>query len=266
MQSAHFCRRQTCEQIRGAPTTASCFCKVRFGRRRTAANGFACSNCLFSPLKVCRRQTCEQIWGLPPSPHVSVKCASGTGRTAANGFACSNCLCSPLKFTGGKLERSSEVRPPPPVSVKCTSGTGRTAATRNSVFEQWYCKLTISMMFLEKMGRFFSIFPVISASKPMKMAKTEFPGKAFNKWNTDRCNVWSKRRRAKGAYSKNLVRFLEMPDEFWNKSFYYNNLSKNIANKSKAPLKTEVFRGSKHLWDSSVCPPERAMADRCYRP
>ena len=31
------------------------------------------------------------------------------------------------------------------------------------------------MMFLEKMGRFFSIFPVISASKPMKMAKTEFP-------------------------------------------------------------------------------------------
>ena len=46
---------------------------------------------------------------------------------------------------------------------------------RNSVFEQWYCKLTISMMFLEKMGRFFSIFPVISASKPMKMAKTEFP-------------------------------------------------------------------------------------------
>ncbi len=48
------------------------------------------------------------------------------------------------------------------------------AQPRNSVFEQWYCNLTISMMFLEKMGRFFSIFPVISASKPMKMAKTEF--------------------------------------------------------------------------------------------
>ena len=30
------------------------------------------------------------------------------------------------------------------------------------------------MMFLEKMRSFFSIFPVISTSKPMKMAKTEF--------------------------------------------------------------------------------------------
>ena len=29
-------------------------------------------------------------------------------------------------------------------------------------------------MFFEKMRRFFSIFPVISASKPMKMAKIEF--------------------------------------------------------------------------------------------
>ena len=86
-----------------------------------------------------------------------------------------NRLCSPLTFAEGKRASSSELRPPPHTSVKCASGTGRTAATRNSVFEQWYCKLTISMMFLEKMGRFFSIFPVISASKPMKMAKTEFP-------------------------------------------------------------------------------------------
>ena len=31
-------------------------------------------------------------------------------------------------------------------------------------------------MFLEKMRRFFSIFPVMSTSKAMKMAKTEFPG------------------------------------------------------------------------------------------
>ena len=31
-------------------------------------------------------------------------------------------------------------------------------------------------MFLEKMRCFFSIFPVISASKPMKMAKTDFRG------------------------------------------------------------------------------------------
>ena len=30
-------------------------------------------------------------------------------------------------------------------------------------------------MFLEKMRRFFSIFPVILVSKPMKMAKTDFP-------------------------------------------------------------------------------------------
>ena len=30
-------------------------------------------------------------------------------------------------------------------------------------------------MFLEKMRRFFSIFPVMSTSKAMKMAKTEFP-------------------------------------------------------------------------------------------
>ena len=29
-------------------------------------------------------------------------------------------------------------------------------------------------MFLEKMRRFFSIFPVISVSNPMKMAKTDF--------------------------------------------------------------------------------------------
>ena len=33
------------------------------------------------------------------------------------------------------------------------------------------------MMFLEKMRRFFSIFPVMSTSKAMKMAKTEFPDK-----------------------------------------------------------------------------------------
>ena len=33
------------------------------------------------------------------------------------------------------------------------------------------------MMFLEKMRRFFSIFPVISASQAMKMAKTGFHGK-----------------------------------------------------------------------------------------
>ena len=32
-------------------------------------------------------------------------------------------------------------------------------------------------MFLEKMRRFFSIFPVMSTSKAMKMAKTEFPEK-----------------------------------------------------------------------------------------
>ena len=29
-------------------------------------------------------------------------------------------------------------------------------------------------MFLEKMMHFFSIFPVVSASKPIKMIKTEF--------------------------------------------------------------------------------------------
>ena len=49
-----------------------------------------------------------------------------------------------------------------------------TIGTRNSVFEQWYCNQTISMMFLEKMRRFFSIFPVISAPKPMEMAKPKF--------------------------------------------------------------------------------------------
>ena len=32
------------------------------------------------------------------------------------------------------------------------------------------------MMFLKKMRCFFNIFPVISTSKPMKMAKTEFRG------------------------------------------------------------------------------------------
>ena len=33
------------------------------------------------------------------------------------------------------------------------------------------------MTFLEKMRCFFSIFPVILVSKPMKMAKTDFPAK-----------------------------------------------------------------------------------------
>ncbi|MGP1576247.1 MAG: ComEC/Rec2 family competence protein [Treponema sp.] len=53
------------------------------------------------------------------------------------------------------------------------------------------------------------------------------------------------RRRKELGISKNLVRFLEMPDEFFNKSFNYYDLSKNIANKSKENLlKNEVFRGS----------------------
>ena len=44
--------------------------------------------------------------------------------------------------------------------------------------------------------------------------------------------------------SKNSVRFLEMPDEFFDKSFNCYDLAKNIANKSKENLlKTEVFRG-----------------------
>ncbi len=46
--------------------------------------------------------------------------------------------------------------------------------TRISVFEKLYDNLIISMMFLEKVRCFFSIFPVISAPKPMKMAKTDF--------------------------------------------------------------------------------------------
>ena len=52
------------------------------------------------------------------------------------------------------------------------------------------------------------------------------------------------RQKAMGI-SKNSVRFLEMPDEFFDKSFNCYDLSKNIANKSKENLlKTEVFRGS----------------------
>ena len=52
------------------------------------------------------------------------------------------------------------------------------------------------------------------------------------------------RQKAMGI-SKNSVRFLEMPDEFFDKSFTCYDLAKNIANKSKENLlKTEVFRGS----------------------
>ena len=52
------------------------------------------------------------------------------------------------------------------------------------------------------------------------------------------------RQKAMGI-SKNSVRFLEMPDEFFDKSFNCYDLAKNIANKSKENLlKTEVFRGS----------------------
>ena len=52
------------------------------------------------------------------------------------------------------------------------------------------------------------------------------------------------RQKAMGI-SKNSVRFLEMSDEFFDKSFNCYDLAKNIANKSKENLlKTEVFRGS----------------------
>ena len=57
-------------------------------------------------------------------------------------------------------------------------------------------------------------------------------------------NGGAARQKAMGI-SKNSVRFLEMSDEFFDKSFNCYDLAKNIANKSKENLlKTEVFRGS----------------------